>query len=203
MQKLVDIPFDQFEEWHSRLYTLGKPYFDRVESVVGKMDRTALGVPHSFPESYVNLFLKLRGYVGEFNGKRILELGCGPGYFLYCLEQLGADVYGVDKNGQGGFPVENGIRFGRTNLLAVQHELTPAHLFPDVKFDEFDAVISRMLLETPVTDYEQTRHILRVTRPLSRVQFHEDVRRVGNMGEVDLQKLGYRAETEASPLFKD
>jgi len=32
------------------------------------------------------------------SGRRILELGCGPGFFLYVLKQLGAYVTGVDKN---------------------------------------------------------------------------------------------------------
>jgi SAM-dependent methyltransferase len=31
-----------------------------------------------------------------FSGKRVLELGCGPGFFLYTLRALGADVAGVD-----------------------------------------------------------------------------------------------------------
>jgi SAM-dependent methyltransferase len=33
-----------------------------------------------------------------FGGKRILELGSGPGFFLYTLRELGADVTGVDLN---------------------------------------------------------------------------------------------------------
>ncbi|MFA4819348.1 MAG: class I SAM-dependent methyltransferase [Candidatus Aenigmatarchaeota archaeon] len=32
-----------------------------------------------------------------FDGKRVLELGCGPGFFLYLLRELGADIVGVEK----------------------------------------------------------------------------------------------------------
>ncbi len=33
-----------------------------------------------------------------FSGKKVLELGSGPGFFLYALRELGADVTGVDTN---------------------------------------------------------------------------------------------------------
>lgn len=48
------------------------------------------GADYGFPEELREIMRKLVG------GRRVLELGCGPGYNLKVLQDLGADVYGVE-----------------------------------------------------------------------------------------------------------
>jgi len=49
---------------------------------------------------YRKLFENLASYVGKLPMIRsALEMGCGPGYLLYCLNKIGIDTVGVDGNG--------------------------------------------------------------------------------------------------------
>lgn len=48
---------------------------------------------------YRSLFESLANWIkGELNVKSALELGCGPGYLISCLNYLGIDTIGVDGN---------------------------------------------------------------------------------------------------------
>jgi 2-polyprenyl-3-methyl-5-hydroxy-6-metoxy-1,4-benzoquinol methylase len=76
----------------------------------------AQGIPCSFSEreffeiseemgwnqnnpDYKNLFDALATYImGLPNIKSSVELGCGPGYLLYCLNKSGIEALGVDAN---------------------------------------------------------------------------------------------------------
>ena len=100
-----------------------------------------------------------------FSGKKVLELGCGPGFFLYSLRKLGAEVTGVEesekyrKNTQ-----EAGLNivYGDATNLA------------DLVKGEFDVVFSRDFLSFGVTkDYADLimKEALKVTRKNS-LSFH-------------------------------
>ncbi|MEI7946596.1 MAG: methyltransferase domain-containing protein [bacterium] len=48
---------------------------------------------------YRNLFRNLAAYIKKLPTIRsALEMGCGPGYLLYCLNKIGIDTEGVDGN---------------------------------------------------------------------------------------------------------
>ena len=56
-----------------------------------------------------------------FGGKKVLELGCGPGFFLYALRELGADVTGLDLNDKDKDRIKAAklnIQFGNAKDLA-------------------------------------------------------------------------------------
>lgn len=187
---LRDVKFDEFFNVFENLDKLGKRYHEQVS---GK-DPT-----NGNPATYTNIFLTLRRYFPDFRRLKILEAGSGPGYFLYCLNQLGADVYAIDKQDQGGFPQKNGIKFCHQNLLHLPERVTPRHLFPETDFDEFDVVISRLLLEYPVTTVEETIKILKLLRPLSKLHIHEQTPLASNLRFLDFKNLGYHATFEISP----
>ncbi|MEO1040550.1 MAG: class I SAM-dependent methyltransferase [Pseudomonadota bacterium] len=59
--------------------------------------------------------------LGDLNGKRILDLGCGPGLYAQRLSQRGAAVHGVDFSTNSiAYAKEHapGIRFSVANYLA-------------------------------------------------------------------------------------
>ena len=57
-----------------------------------------LGNVESNP-SYRSLFEELARWIHEtLRPRRSLELGCGPGYLVYCMNRLGIDALGVDGN---------------------------------------------------------------------------------------------------------
>ena len=78
----------------------------------------------------------LERHLGDVEGKRVLDLGCGHGWFTHELHQRGADVVGVD---------------GSQELLA-----RARGRYPEVRFEqadlrqryvgEFDVVVALMVL---------------------------------------------------------
>lgn len=52
-----------------------------------------------FKNNYINLMQHkiLSDNMGDLNGKRVLDLGCGIGRFTKLLQDLGADVIGIDS----------------------------------------------------------------------------------------------------------
>lgn len=90
---------------------------------------------------------------GLLDGKRILELGCGPGFNLKVLQDLGARVSGIEtrQNLIGGVP-DVDVRLGDAEHL------------DDVFGDEkFDIVYSREIFCTAVMDQEKSGRIARQT----------------------------------------
>lgn len=78
-----------------------------------------------------------------FRGKKILELGCGPGFFLYTLRELGAEVTGLDLNDKDKDKIEAAnldVRFGNAK------ELTRL-----VENKKYDVIFSKDFLSFAVT----------------------------------------------------
>lgn len=81
----------------------------------------------------------LERHLGDVAGKRVLDLGCGHGWFTAMLHERGADVVGVD---------------GSERLLEVARQR-----YPDVEFEQsdltegfegtFDIVVALMVLRSP------------------------------------------------------
>lgn len=89
------------------------------------------------------------------SGKRLLDLGCGPGYYLEALRDLGAEVIGVEMS-------ETELRDRPTPVTGAivgDGTLLP---FPEASFD--GVVCSNMLEHTP-TPERVLEEIARVVRP--------------------------------------
>ena len=72
--------------------------------ITGQMDETGIG------RRYADDFLEFIGAAGDaprFQGQRVLEVGCGNGYLLHRVAQLGATVLGLEpgEHGQAKFDV--------------------------------------------------------------------------------------------------
>ncbi|MGQ0432144.1 MAG: class I SAM-dependent methyltransferase [Microthrixaceae bacterium] len=75
-------------------------------------------------------------HLGDVSGRRVLDLGCGHGWFTDQLRQRGADVVGVD---------------GSTRLLEIARSAYPNTAFRQVDLrdgidGEFDVVVALMVL---------------------------------------------------------
>lgn len=104
---------------------------------VGLADRTIAGFPH------------------ELAGQRILDLGCGPGWYSVALERAGAIVVGLDL---GRADVASASERGVTALVGDGMELP----FAD---GAFDGVFCSNLLEHVPDPESVTREIARLLKP--------------------------------------
>ena len=64
----------------------------------GQMDDEGNG--RAYADDFLK-FLQADDVIPELAGKRVLEIGCGTGYLLYRIKQLGADVTGVEPGSFG------------------------------------------------------------------------------------------------------
>ena len=74
--------------------------------ISGMMDDSGIG--KEYADDFIR-FLKSILAKDRFDGLRILEIGCGTGYLLYLLKNLGAEVIGIEPGRHG---QEGSIRYG-------------------------------------------------------------------------------------------
>lgn len=148
---------------------------------------------------YTNIFIKMLGFIGSPEGKSIIEIGCGPAYFLHTLRKMGADVYGVDINENGGNQQKYGVNFVIKNILEFPDDalLSPQDLFPQSRVKKFDALLTRDFLERhlgfgkPGFSEKEVEKMLKMTRNLSDLQIHETGLNTSLLRDIDVGKLGY------------
>jgi|GEM_PF-4975857 len=78
--------------------------------------------------------------IKALEGKRVLELGCGPGFFLHMLHDLGAEVTGVEMND---------AYKDRCNGIKIVYG--DAKSISSLVQGDYDVVISKDFLSLPVT----------------------------------------------------
>ena len=123
---LVQVPDKIVTEALSKAYLRGS-------TITGTMDEDGIG--RQYAEDFL-LFLKQSLGLVRFDGKRVLEIGCGTGYLLHRLKLLGADVLGVEPGVHG---QEGSKRF---------HIPIIRDFFPSAKIDgKFDLIILFGVLE--------------------------------------------------------
>lgn len=93
-------------------------------------------------------------------GDRILDVGCGVGYFADLLTEKGAEVWGVDLD-------RDSIRVARL-VLSERVKFASAESLP---FDDnsFDKILCSEVLEHISDDKKAIREILRVVKPGGRI----------------------------------
>ena len=66
---------------------------------------------------------------GNVEGVRVLDLGCGQGWFSRRLAENGAEVAGVDISER---QIENALRHETSRPLGIEYRLLPAERIPDL-----------------------------------------------------------------------
>jgi len=99
--------------------------------------------------------------VNPKNGERILDIGCGDGYYLHLISALGVDVVlaGVDKD-------KKALRSAKKNLEGRKVELRYGDLMKKIPYrvNSFDKVIMSEVLEHLPDDARGLREVRRVLR---------------------------------------
>lgn len=80
--------------------------YSQGSMLTGMMDKAGIG--QQYAHDFL-AFLKRALKRETFHGMRVLEIGCGTGYFLYTLQQHGAECLGVEPGNHG---QEGARRFG-------------------------------------------------------------------------------------------
>lgn len=73
--------------------------------------------------------------------KRILDIGCGAGYFMYICQLLGHDVHGLDIDATPGF---NDL-IETLDLHRIAHRIEPNERLPDLG-DRYDVITAHMVI---------------------------------------------------------
>jgi len=196
MRRLCDITREEYLEILEKLRDMSIEYKEKVNYAV--VDFT-----NGDPSVYSQIYFKLFEHFQDFRGKTIIEIGSGPGYLLNVLSQMGAKVYAVDKEDYGVVAEPNGIRFCPRDILDLPDNPRPEDLFPEVEFDEFDVLVSRLFIEPHVLqEQERAETILKKLRPLSKVHIHETTE-AGYLftGKISPFKIGYISSGQETSPF--
>ncbi|MCK4255717.1 class I SAM-dependent methyltransferase [candidate division WOR-3 bacterium] len=100
-------------------------------------------------------------FIGDINGKKVLDAGCGEGYNTRILARNGAQVIGVDISKR---MIELAQQEEQREPLGIRYEITSFSDLSIFNDSYFDVVVSFMaLMDTP--DYEgATRELYRIIR---------------------------------------
>jgi len=122
---------------------------------------------NSVAEKYSDSFLlynqeSIESYFRCFEGinlkeKKVLDLGCGTGYDLSRIKELGADIYGIDGSKE---MVKLARQKNPTSIVEIGH-------FDEIPFPDqtFDFVISKWALQTSSTIDPIYEEIVRILKP--------------------------------------
>ncbi|MFQ5730092.1 MAG: class I SAM-dependent methyltransferase, partial [Waddliaceae bacterium] len=119
---------------NSRISEVLKKAYMKGSMITGFMDDGGLG--RKYADDFLGFLV--RSLIGKKNirGMRVLELGCGTGYLLSRLKELGADVLGVE-------PGPHGIRGGERFNVPIIHGFFPN----DQVKGKYDLILGYGLIE--------------------------------------------------------
>jgi len=123
---LIQIPNPSITQTLTNAYQISS-------TISGMMEDEGIG--RNYAEDFLN-FLKKTLRTEDFQGMKILEIGCGTGYLLHRLNLLGADVIGIEPGAHG----QTGSK--KYGVKIIQD------FFPSPKIqDKFDLIILFSVLE--------------------------------------------------------
>jgi len=110
-------------------------------------DNFGWGINNQIPE------YKIKEIIPHISGKKILDIGCGPGHFVDILSKQGFNAFGID-------PVSEFIQYAQKNKKG-NYQIGDATK-TSFKSKEFDTVILKSVLEHLEDDKKALKEALRI-----------------------------------------
>lgn len=105
-------------------------------------------------------------FMGDVNGKKILDLGCGEGGYSRELTKRGAQLVSIDCSRKA---IEYAITLANDENLHIDHFVRNSNDLFDIESEQFDIVLCSMML-MDCEDFEGTlRETVRVLKPNGRL----------------------------------
>ena len=105
-------------------------------------------------------------FMGNVEGKKILDLGCGEGGYSRELAKRGAQLVSVDCSAKA---IEYAVALAEKENLSIEHFVRNSNDLFDIESGQFDIVLCSMML-MDCEDFEGTlREVVRVLKPGGRV----------------------------------
>lgn len=105
-------------------------------------------------------------FMGNVEGKKILDLGCGEGGYSRELAKRGAQLVSVDCSAKA---IEYAVALAEKEHLFIEHFVRNSNDLFDMESEQFDIVLCSMML-MDCEDFEGTlREVVRVLKPGGRL----------------------------------
>ncbi|MCI6996318.1 MAG: class I SAM-dependent methyltransferase [Eubacterium sp.] len=105
-------------------------------------------------------------YIGDVEGKKILDLGCGEGGYSRELSKRGAQVVSIDCSEKA---IEYARSLAKKDNLQIEHHVRNSNDLFDIESEQFDIVLCSMML-MDCEDFEGTlREVVRILKSNGRL----------------------------------
>lgn len=105
-----------------------------------------------------NIFKTIRKGCGNLHGKRILDVGCGGGFFANEFFKLGADVVGIDYS-------KYAINFSKDRFSDIDFRVASGYSLEMFEKESFDIVTLLDVIEHMSNQNETLSELYRVLKP--------------------------------------
>ncbi len=106
--------------------------------------------------------------LGNLKGKKILDLGCGGGFFTHIAAELGGDVLGVDYS-------SSAIHFAKNRYPNRQFNVADATTLQQFPDNSFDVVLLMDVIEHIYNQDQTMKEIQRILKPHGKVLISTDL----------------------------